>query len=87
MCKQNVGKGGRLEPKVCVFRICVKLWRRGEETYLSQTYNRRGCGGRGLLLLKAIGDCLKFFGKRSYFSAIWITFCTLSEQFERTKFL
>ena len=30
--KQDVAKGGGLEPKVDVFKICVKLWGRGEET-------------------------------------------------------
>ena len=29
----------------------------------------------------------KFLGKNGYFSAIWITFRTFSEPFERTKFL
>ena len=30
---------------------------------------------------------LEFFGKNSSFNAIWITFRTFSEPFERTKFL
>ena len=29
----------------------------------------------------------KFLDKNYYFNAIWITFCTFSEPFERTKFL
>ena len=29
----------------------------------------------------------RFFGKNGYFNAIWITFRTFSETFERTKFL
>ena len=33
------------------------------------------------------GRFLEFFGKNSSFNAIWITFRTFSEPFERTKFL
>ena len=33
--KQDVAKGG-LEPKVDVFKICVKLWGRGEETNVTK---------------------------------------------------
>ena len=35
--KQDVAKGGGLEPKVNVFNIDVKLWRHGEETNATQT--------------------------------------------------
>ena len=42
--QQEVAKEGRLEPKVNVFKICVKLWRCGEETNETQTYHRRGLG-------------------------------------------
>ena len=34
--KQDVVKGGGLEPKVDVFKICVKLWGRGEETNVTK---------------------------------------------------
>ena len=43
--KQDVVKGEGLESKVNVFKICVKLWRRGEETNATQTYHRPGSGG------------------------------------------
>ena len=33
--KQDVAKGG-LEPKVDVFKICDKLWGRGEETNVTK---------------------------------------------------
>ena len=42
--KQDVAKGGELEPKVNVFKLRVKSWRRGEETNVTQTYHRRGSG-------------------------------------------
>ena len=38
--KQDVVEGEGLEPKVNVFKICVKFWRRGEETNVNQTYQR-----------------------------------------------
>ena len=34
--KQDVAKGGELEPKVNVLKICLKLWRRGEETNVTK---------------------------------------------------
>ena len=34
--KQDVAKGGGLEPKVDVFKICVKLWGGGEETNVTK---------------------------------------------------
>ena len=34
-----------------------------------------------------LGNFLKVFGKNGYLNAIWITFRTVSEPFERTKFL
>ena len=37
--KQNVAKRGGLEPKVTVFKICVKLGRRGEETNATRGAN------------------------------------------------
>ena len=33
--KQDVAKAGRIKPKINVFKICVKLWRHGEETNVS----------------------------------------------------
>ena len=45
MRKQNIAKGGGLEPKVKVFKICVKLWRRGEVTNITQIYPRRESAG------------------------------------------
>ena len=44
--KQDVAKGGGLELKVNVFKNMCKmlLWRRGEETNITQTYHRRGSG-------------------------------------------
>ena len=35
----------------------------------------------------AAGRFLEVFGKNGYFNAIWITFHTFSEPFDRTKFL
>ena len=43
--KQYVAKGEGLKPKVNVFIICVKFWRRGEETNVTQTHHRRGSEG------------------------------------------
>ena len=42
-CKRG---GGGLEPKVRgnIFKICVKQRKPGEETNITQTYHRRGCG-------------------------------------------
>ena len=40
--KQDVAKGGGFQPKVNAFKICVKLWRREEETNVTQTCHRRG---------------------------------------------
>ena len=34
--QQDVAKGGKFEPKVDVFKICVKLWERGEETNVTK---------------------------------------------------
>ena len=34
--KQDVAKGVGLEPKVNVFKICVKLWGRSEETNVTK---------------------------------------------------
>ena len=34
-----------------------------------------------------LGNFLEFFEENGYFNAIWITFRTFSEPFERTKFL
>ena len=42
--KQNLAKGGRLEPKVNVFKIVVKLWRRDEQTNVTQTITDGGLG-------------------------------------------
>ena len=42
--KQDLAKGGRLEPKVNVFKIGVKLWRRDEQTYVTQTITDGGLG-------------------------------------------
>ena len=63
----------------------------------TQTYHRRGpaggkapaAGGYGGLRVKppVAGPFFKLFGKNSSFNAIWITFCTVSEPFEITKFL
>ena len=76
--------------KVNVFEICVKLWRRSEETNVTQTYHRwESVGGspnrRRLWVI--VWKFLQFFGKSSHFNAIWITIGTCLEPFERTKFL
>ena len=39
--KQNVTKLRGFEPKVNVFKKYVKLWRRGEETNVTQTFLER----------------------------------------------
>ena len=41
MRKQDVAKGGGLEPIINVFKMCVKLGRRGEETNLSKCIAQR----------------------------------------------
>ena len=67
----------------------ILLWRRGEETYVPQTYHRRDLVPKPQPP-EAMGDFLKIFvifGKNSFFDAIWITFCTFLKPFKRTRFL
>ena len=42
--KEDVAKGEGLEPKLMFFKIFVKLWKRGEETYVTQTIADGGLG-------------------------------------------
>ena len=46
--KQNAVKREGLEPKVNVFKICVKLWRCGEESNVIRTCHRQSPSGRRL---------------------------------------
>ena len=55
--KEDVAKGEGLEPKVNVFKIFVKLWRRGEKLILLQL-SQTGSGFGGPQRLEAMG---KFF--------------------------
>ena len=58
--KQDVAKGEELKPKVSAFKICVKLWRRGEKINVTQTYHRRGLEA-GTLAAGGYGRFFKFF--------------------------
>ena len=60
----------------------VQIGRLGEQTSLTQTNHRQVVAGG-----PPLGDLSYFFGKKSYFNAIWIKFCTVLELFEITKFL
>ena len=60
MLKQNVAKG-RNKPIVDVFKICVKLWRCGEETNVAQAYRRQGGLGAESPAIGGYGDFLKIF--------------------------
>ena len=84
--KQGVAKEGGLKPKVNVFKIGIKLWRRGEEINVIQTITH-GDLGTGPQPPEAMGRLLGNFCNFIYFNAIWITFCTFFYLFERTKFL
>ena len=43
--KQDVAEGRGLEPKINVFKIYVKLWRRCKETNATQTHHKQRSGG------------------------------------------
>ena len=86
MRKQDVTKGGGHESKVNVFKIDVKLWRRGEETNLTQTITD-GDLGTGPPAAGGYGQIFENFCNFSYFNAFRITFCPFLEPFERTEFL
>ena len=60
--KQNVAKGGGLEPKVNVFKVCVKFYCGGMVKKLIQL-NRITDGYLGRILQppEAMGDFLKIF--------------------------
>ena len=58
MRKRYVAKRGGLESKVNAFKICAKLWRHGEETNVTQTYNRQGFGVWGSQLPEAMSNFL-----------------------------
>ena len=81
----------RLKPQGKKFYQHIRIGRRGEQISATQTCHRRGLGvGNGSLGAEA--PCrwaviCKFLEKNGCFNAIWITFRTFSESFERTKFL
>ena len=57
--------------------VLSKLWQ-------TQSYRRRGSDGS----LQPLEATWQIFGKKNnHFNAIWITFLTILEQFERTKLL
>ena len=84
--KQDVAEEGGLEPKVNVFKIGIKSWRCGEETDAIQTITD-GDLGTGPPAAGGYGQLFGNFCNFSYFNAIWITFCTFLDPFERIKFL
>ena len=55
--KQDVAEGRGFEPKVNVFEICVKLWRRGEKTNATHAITDGGLGAGH----QAAGGYGKFF--------------------------
>ena len=62
--RQDVAKGEGLLPQFSVLKICVKLWRRGEETNVTQTYHRQWSGGevpsrRGLWVIEKFCNFLE----------------------------
>ena len=62
----------------------IEIGRRGEQISATQTCHRRGLGAEP----PATGQFfISFWKKNGYFIAIRITFRTISEPFERTKFL
>ena len=80
-CNLDFAKEEGLEAKVKKASKIVQIGRRGEQTSLTQTYHRRGFGGGA-----AVGQFfINFFGKNSYFNAVWITFGMFLEPFEKTK--
>ena len=60
MGKQDVAKEGGLEPKVNVFKIGIKLWRRDEETNVIQL-SQSGIWRRDPQSPRAMGDFLEIF--------------------------
>ena len=61
--KEDVAKGEGLEPKVNVFKIFVKLWRRGEKTNITSTI-ADGVWVRGPQRPEAMGEFFIIFWKK-----------------------
>ena len=84
---QNFAKGEELQPQV--FHKYIKIGRRGEQISATQTYHKWGPSRRrqwGFVGRRLWGPVAgRFFEIQSYFKAIWITFRTFSEPFQRTK--
>ena len=94
----DFAKGGDLQPKVVKFSQNVWIGRRPELTSVTETCRKRGLGAESLAAgdygdlgakLLTAGRSYVMLWKKSPFNinAIWITFRSFLEPFERTTFL